>query len=173
MADYYPGEILIGGRLVVTDENRESVEMFLELFEDESDEYGGGKYGKIAIENLSDNLNENGHLVVRDDSARYGEFEGIEEFCRDLGLSYDRYSSPRYEYEGVLELHRPDATREVCITDNSSRYLNEEQIGKIIDELDDQTDASLANRIAAAKRKRDELLCLDVEDLPRLEIVEG
>ena len=42
------------------------------------------------------NYQDTGWITFRDDQACYGEFEELEELCRQLGLSYDRTSDARY-----------------------------------------------------------------------------
>ena len=81
MADYFPGEITIGGRIptaLVADFVGEVASAGGKVggFGDE-----GHDFNAKNTEELLALLDENGHLVLSDDQARYGMFEELESFC--------------------------------------------------------------------------------------------
>lgn len=50
---------------------------------------------------------EKGVIICEDHEAAGGEFEQLEEVCRDLGLPYDRWSDGTREYPGQYTRYRP------------------------------------------------------------------
>lgn len=46
-------------------------------------------------------------VVFEDDEARYGEFEDLEKFCRDNGLSYVRHNDGKYELNAEFAWWKP------------------------------------------------------------------
>lgn len=113
MSDRFPGEICIGGTLRVADHDPDDVSEFLGQCSEQPTQWGEpSQCEEVTLSTISQVINENsGFIIFRDDQARYGEFEELEELCRQLGLSYDRTSEARYEYGGELVRWRPDMER--------------------------------------------------------------
>ena len=109
MADRFPGEIRIGGTLRVADHDPNDIDLFLGQCSEQPTEWGeSGQRGALTLDTISQVIDEDtGFIIFRDDQACYGEFEELEERCRQLGLSYDRTSDARYEYDGELVRWRP------------------------------------------------------------------
>ena len=110
---------------------------------------------------------EDGWLCLRDEEARYGEFEDIERACRELGLSFCRHTEAWCEEDALLVDWRPGMEEPLVRTgsnDNSDIALvREEPVGKALAALE-AGEASEAIRILKG-------LCLQVPDLPPFEIV--
>ena len=101
MADRFPGEIHIGGTLRVADHNPDDIDAFLAECSQQPTEWGEpSQCEEVTLSTISQVIDKDtGFIIFRDDQACYGEFEELEELCRELGLSYDRTSDARYEYE--------------------------------------------------------------------------
>tara|TARA_B100001778_G_scaffold334952_2_gene349501 strand:- start:19348 stop:19896 length:549 start_codon:yes stop_codon:yes gene_type:complete len=169
MADRFPGEITLGGTIVInTIEERERVENALSLFGEYcSHSYGEPRHGHVSIEEVPELLNDSGMLVGKDDQARYGEFEEVEAACREAGIGYSRHSSARYEYDAEQVEWRPGMEEaHLCFAnDGGNLYLQEETARRILTLLDDG-EKPPTERIEAAK----ELIKSELGDhIPALE----
>ena len=69
-------------------------------------------------------INDKKSLILCDYEARYGEFAELEKFCIDNNLTFKRYSSAKYEYEGLIRFFSPNSGDHVIkATDNGEPYL--------------------------------------------------
>lgn len=149
MADYIGSEIKIGGLLVLTDDNFETFEALLQYVSDRPAEYGAIADRKISIEN-------------------------IEEHCRHLWLSYTRVTSPSGEYNGETVNWRPGMEEPHCVKsqDNGKRYLDEDDLSKVMDALNDG-DSPPSYRIVNAKQLITDVLGLSIPALEPLKIIDN
>ena len=117
MADYMAAHIEIGGKLT-----RCKLNELLSLIEELSaEDYGSSSPNQEYLQTCAD---ENKPLALYDDQARYGEFPELEQFCIANNLTFNRHSSPKYEYEGQIRLHSPDFGEQVIgATDDGEPYL--------------------------------------------------
>ena len=109
MADRFPGEIHIGGTLRVADHDADDVSEFLGQCSEQPTQWGESSHGgALTLETIDEVIDEDtGWITFRHDQACYGEFQELEEICRELGLSYDRTSDAKYEHDGELVRWRP------------------------------------------------------------------
>ena len=109
---------------------------------------------------------EDGWLCLRDEEARYGEFEDIERACRELGLCYCRHTEAWCGDDAVLLDWRPGMEEPLVRTgsnDNSGTVLvSEETVSEALAALE-AGGASEAIRILKS-------LCQQVPDLPPFEV---
>lgn len=161
MADRFPGEITLGGTIVInTVEERERVENALSLFGEYcSHNYGEPRHGHVSIEEVPGLLNDEGMLVGKDDQARYGEFEEVEAACREAGIGYRRHSSARYEYDAEQVEWRPGMEEaHLCFAnDDGNLYVREDTAREILGILDDDTKISTDRISEVRKIIKDEL----------------
>lgn len=131
MSDYFPAEMQIGGALCLTppkgrkkSEWTDQIQTFLSLVRDQNADYEGNPHHATTPRELIEELNSDGFLTVADAEASWGEFEELEEMCRDLGLSYNRQSDQYAEYMGEMVWWRP-GMKEVgsCLCDNEGRPI--------------------------------------------------
>ncbi len=113
MADRFPGEIQIGGTLRVADHDPNDIDLFLGQCSEQPTEWGeSGQRVALTLDTISQVIDEDtGFIIFRDDQARYGEFEELEELCCRLDLSFDRHSDARYEHDGESTRWRPGMER--------------------------------------------------------------
>ncbi len=117
MADYMAAHIEIGGKLVRC-KLKELVSLIEEL---SAEDYGSSPPNQEYLQTCAD---ENKPLALYDDQARYGEFPELEEFCIANKLTFNRKSSPKYEYEGQIKVFSPDSGEQVIgATDDGEPYL--------------------------------------------------
>ena len=97
MADRFPGEIHIGGTLRVADHDPHDIDLFLGECSEQPTDWGEpSQREEVTLSTISQVIDEDtGFIIFQHDEARYGEFEELEELCRQLGLSYDRTSDAR------------------------------------------------------------------------------
>ena len=109
MADRFPSEIHIGGTLRVIDHDPDDIDAFLaECSEQPTEWCEPSPPGTLTLDTIDKVIDqETGLIIFRDDQARYGAFEELEEACRKLGLSYERISEAKYEYDGEVVNWRP------------------------------------------------------------------
>ena len=88
MADYFYGRIEVGGRLRAAD-----IPAFCQA-------------AGIPTHALTECL-EDGQFVLEENDARYGQFEELEELCRELGLPYRRQSDGKYEFSPEIAFWMP------------------------------------------------------------------
>ena len=128
MADYMAAHIEIGGKLA-----RTKLTELLSLIEELSaEDYGSSPPNQEYLQTCAD---ENKPLALYDDQARYGEFPELEEFCIANNLTFNRHSSPKYEYEGQIRLHSPNFGEQVIgATDDGEPYLKWSELKDYHDE---------------------------------------
>ncbi len=117
MADYMAAHIEIGGKLASCKLNE-----LLSLIEELSaEDYSSSPPNQEYLQTCRD---ENKPLALYDDQARYGEFPELEQFCIANNLTFNRHSSPKYEYEGQIRFYSPDSGDQVIgATDDGEPYL--------------------------------------------------
>ena len=132
MADRFPGEIHIGGTLRVADHDPDDIDLFLGQCSEQPTEWGQSEQrGALTPDTISQVIDEDmGFIIFRDDQARYGEFEDLEELCRQLGLSYDRTSVARYEHDGESARWRPGMEQPLVesATQNGNSLIARERV---------------------------------------------
>jgi len=177
MADYFPGEITIGGKLPA---------MLLEEFLGELNSmgakvgaYDGAEFDAKTAADLRQVLDENGHLFLADDQARNGQFEELERFCVDHRIPFDRHSDARHEFNAENVMFRPGMKRpaEVPSNNDGDALLRVESIRPVAKELARLVTTKLTREVvlAAARKVIRQLYALlppEIEPLPPLEIEE-
>ena len=101
MADYFPGEIHIGGpipRAILPDLIEAIAAQGLSL-----DGYGEAE---ATRESLEDAFQEGKIVDLCDVQACYGRFADLEAFLVDRGVHFDRHSDSRYEYDAENVYYR-------------------------------------------------------------------
>ena len=128
MADYMAAHIEIGGKLA-----RTKLSELLSLIEELSaEDYGSSSPNQEYLQTCAD---ENKPLALYDDQARYGEFPELEQFCIANNLTFNRHSSPKYEYEGQIKVFSPDSGEQVIgATDDGEPYLKWSELKDYHDE---------------------------------------
>ena len=113
MADRFPGEIHIGGTLRVAEHNPDDIDTFLAECCEQPTDWGESAHGEALTLDTIDQVidQDTGLIIFRHDQACYGEFQELEEICRELGLPYDRTSDAKYEHDGELVRWRPGMER--------------------------------------------------------------
>jgi hypothetical protein len=176
MADWFPGEITIGGRVPAT------LEAELAKAVAATGGLVGGYEGSPFdpdAQRLTEALDGNGHLFLVDDQARYGQFEELEAFCVKHGVAFDRHSEAKHEYDAENVHFRPGMKEPVSVSSNSdgNELLGVERIRPLAKELaqaatgrlsKDKLMATVTKTIRALNR----LLPPEVDPLPPLEIEE-
>lgn len=177
MADHFPGKIELGGTVVIeTIEQRELVEKALSAFANYcSHEWGGTFYGTMSIEDAMNSLDSLGLLEGVDDEARYGEFEEVEDACREAGIAYDRHSSARYEHDAEVSRWRTGMDEAFVTTSKESGNPTfcVSEVKELIEKtLDNETHASLADRISLFKQALTEMSGENIPPLKPLNIID-
>ena len=177
MADRFPGEITIGGTL-----SAKLLEAFLGVVTSAGAKVGsyeGSPFDATTAEGLLEVLDENRHLFLVDDEARYGQFENLEAFCIKHNIPFDRHSSARYEFDAEKVMFRPGMKRPLGVpsNDEGGMLLNVETVRPVAKELArlataKMTGDKLLAGVAKASKRLTELLPPDIEPLPPLEVVE-
>ncbi len=117
MADYMAAHIEIGGKLARTKLN----ELLSLIHELSAEDYSSSPPNQEYLQKCRDDKKP---IVLYDDQARYGEFPELEQFCIENNLTFNRHSSPKYEYEGQIRLHSPDSGEQfIGATDDGEPYL--------------------------------------------------
>ena len=177
MADYFPGEITIGGKVPTG---------LLEAFIGELKSAGakvGGYDGAEATfqtaEELRKALSNDGHLFLVDDQARFGQFEELESFCTKHGIAFDRHSDAKHEYNAENVYFRSGMKKPESVPSNNDgdALLRVETIRPVAKELARLVTTTLTREkvLAAARkviRQLHSLLPPEIEPLPPLEIEE-
>ena len=175
MADYFPGEIRIGGTIPGD---------VLEAFLGEVNSTGAKVSGYEGMEaafktaaDLTEALDENGHLFLVDDQARGGMFEELEAFCVKHGIPFDRHSDARYEYDAENVSFRSGMKEPVSIPSNNDGedLFSVAAVRPVVKELTKVVTARLNReklKAAAVRiiRHLNSLLPPEVEPLPPLEL---
>ena len=131
-------------------------------------------------EELRQALDENGHLFLVNDQARYGMFEELEDFLCEHDIPYDRHSDARFEWDAENVTFRPGMERPLEMPSNKDgdTLLRMDQIRPLAKELARLATAKLTKGkilavVRKASRKLNKLLPPEVEPLPPLQIVMG
>jgi hypothetical protein len=111
MADWFYGRIRIGGRLP-----RKDLPEFMKTISSEISE------GKTE-EELRGYIVDAGCLELDDPQARYGRFDGIEEYCRQHGLTYVRDSDSYGECDAEKVFWRPGMESAECLLTNKNEHI--------------------------------------------------
>jgi hypothetical protein len=133
--------------------------------EEPSQEWGGDTFEPEDAEDLEDAVDGAGHLYLCHDEAPWGEFVDLEKFLRQHGISYDRHSAAKYEYDAQLEQFRPGLGILTDLATEDGRPLVER------DEVEKIRDALRAGKYEEALELA-EKLCPDVPDLLPFQIVD-
>lgn len=105
MAEYFQGNIEIGGRLC-DDSRRELVDLV--LAEGMMSDWGSDNLEEAQVFELIVEAIQGGKsLKLYSDGASYGRFESLEKFCKDEGLTYVRYSSGYDEFQPEVSWYGP------------------------------------------------------------------
>ena len=177
MADSFPGEIMIGGKVPAA-----LLEEFLGKIGSTGAKvggYDGVEFDAKTAEDLRRALDEDAHLFLVDDQARYGQFEELEAFCVQHGISFDRHSDARYEFDSENVYFRPGMKGPLVIrSDNDGDdLLDISLVRPIARELVGVVAAAATNRkkllaaVTKTIRALNKLLPPEVEPLPQLEII--
>lgn len=147
MADYFWGKIVIGGDL-----HRQDLPQFCEAIGAE-DEFELPLY------------TEDEHIVRDDSEACYGQYEELEDLCREIGLPYTRQSDGKYEFspEIVLWLPGMDEPRHVVTDHDGSMQI-------AMDDVRELRDLLRAGDLAKALSLAEEVV-VDLPPLPPFRIV--
>lgn len=106
MSDRFPASITIGGTLT----RPQALRLCRAIREDGAClDWGDGGFHPSSAQDLQAAARD-GHLLLVNDQARYGEFPALERFCRRARIPFDRHSDPSYEYDGTLLRFRPRPT---------------------------------------------------------------
>ncbi|MGA2619399.1 MAG: hypothetical protein ABSF26_17465 [Thermoguttaceae bacterium] len=106
MSEHIAAEIRIGGKVPASlvPELCQSI-----AHEGVALDWGDGGFSPTTKEELLEAREDcGGALLLRlyDTEAPWGEFEQLEHFLREHGISYDRLSDPKYEYMAQLAIFR-------------------------------------------------------------------
>jgi hypothetical protein len=177
MADRFPGEITIGGKVPAT-----LLQEFLGELNSTSAKvgaYDGAEFVAKTAADLRGVLDENGHLFLADDRAPNGQFAELEDFCVRHGIPFDRHSDARHGFKAENVTYRPGMKRpaEMPSDDSGDALLRAETVRPIAKELARLVTTKLTREkvLAAAKKVIRHLYSLlppEIEPLPPLEIVE-
>ena len=123
-------------------------------------------------------LDENGHLFLADNQARFGMFEELEGFLCEHGIPFDRHSDARYEFDAENVRFRPGMDRplEVPSNDAGDNLMDVDMIRPVAKELarlaaGKLTHDKLLAAVQEASGKLNEVLPPEVEPLPPLQVV--
>jgi len=176
MSDYFAGEIRIGGNVPA-----DLLEEFLGELESSGAKVGGYDGSPVTCRNAEElrrALDENGHLFLVDDQARFGMFEELEGFLCEHDIPYDRHSDARFEFDAENVRFRPGMERPLTVPSNDAGddLMDVSMIRPIAGELARLAIATLTKdeltaAVQEASRKLNEVLPPEVEPLPPLRVV--
>lgn len=148
MADYFWGRIQIGGELRRQDLPRLCRE------------------ARIGECDLAEHM-EDGHFVRDDGEARYGQFEELEDLCRELGLPYIRQSDGKYEFSPEIVFWVPgmEGPNAIITDHDGNMQVAMDDARRIRDSL---REGSLAEALALAERA-----AVELPVLPQFRITQG
>ena len=118
MSDYFAGEIRIGGNVPA-----DLLEEFLGELESSGAKvggYDGAAFACRTADELRQAVDENGHLFLVDDQARFGMFEELEGFLCEHDIPYDRHSDARFEFDAENVRFRPGMERPLTVPSNDA-----------------------------------------------------
>ena len=175
MADYFPGEIRIGGTIP-----GDVLEAFLAEVNATGAKVGGYEgleFAATTAADLTEALDGDGHLFLVNDQARSGMFEEMEAFCVRHGISFDRHSDARYEYDAENISFRTGMKEPVSIPSNNAGedLFTVGAVRPVVKELTRVVTAGLTReklKAAAVKiiRHLNSLLPPEIEPLPPLQV---
>jgi hypothetical protein len=97
-------------------------------------EWGDAAFEPADAEELTSALRA-GRLVLYDDQARLGEFEGLETTCRRLRLGYTRHSESKYEYGAELVDWRPGMREPIVRSCSNSPHVWADFVQEALEQL--------------------------------------
>lgn len=115
MSDRIPAAIDIGGELP-----KELVDDFIQAIADNgpSLEWGDKPFEPKTAQDLME-ARTDGLLTLKADDARQGCFHSVEAFCAKHGLSYDRQSDAKCDFDGELVQKRPGEKEHIMYCTNT------------------------------------------------------
>ncbi len=176
MADCFPGEITIGGKVPAA-----LLEEFLGELNSTGAKvgaYDGAEFVAKTAADLRQVLDESGRLFLASDRAPNGQFAELEDFCVRHGIPFDRHSDARHGFKAENVMYRPGMKRPAEVpNDSGDVLLRAETVRPLAKEVARLVTARLTQEklLAAATRVIRHLYSLlppEIEPLPRLEIVE-
>ncbi|MBT3381185.1 MAG: hypothetical protein HN742_11225 [Lentisphaerae bacterium] len=147
MADYFWGRIEIGGDL-----RRQHLPRFCQA---------------VGADDEFDLLRfiEDGHIVLDNCEARYGQFEELEDACREIGLPYTRQSDGKYEFSPEVVFWQPGMTGAYTVITDHDHNM---QVS--MDDVRAIRDALVGNDIPSACFLADKAI-VDLPALPPFQVV--
>ena len=140
--------------------------------------YDGTEFNCQNADELRQALDENGHLFLVNNQARFGMFEELEGFLCEHGIPFDRHSDARYEFDAENVRFRPGMDRpvEVPSNDTGDDLMDADVIRPVAKELARLAEARLTKdkllaAVQEASRKLNKVLPPEVEPLPPLQVV--
>ena len=118
MGERYPGQITIGGKLPAA-----LLEEFLSELNSagaRTGGYDGDPFHAADADGLRGALDDDGHLVLADAEASYGQFEELEAFCVEHGIPFDRHSDAHYEFDAQNVYFRPGMRNPESVPSNNA-----------------------------------------------------
>jgi hypothetical protein len=175
MADCFPGEIRIGGKVPAA-----LVEAFVKEVAATKASVGGyDGHPFDPKQQPTEVLDENGYLYLADSQTHFGMFEELEAFCVKHDIPFARHSDAFAEHDAENVSYRPGMKEPVVssATQSGDALLRAEEVQKVLVLLKtyttgSQSKARLEEGIGQAVADLMALLPSE-EALPRLEIVEG
>ena len=175
MGEYYPAEIRIGGRVPAT-----LLEGFLSEIASAGvsvGDYDGPAFDCNNADDPRQALDDQGCLVLADNQASYGQFEGLEAFCIKNGIPFDRHSDAHYEFDAQNVRFRPGMERPAQVYSNNcgDDLMDADEVRTVARELARLAKAKLTKEkllaaVLKTTRKLNKALPPDVEPLPLLEV---
>ena len=130
MSDHFPGDITIGG-----DIPRRLLDKLAEMIASEGVSIDW-QYAldEAAVRAAIEAAASKGETVrFTDDEACYGQFDDLENWLTGRGISFDRHSDARYEYDGENAYGRTHKRPVVMKSDQSSQDLvSTEEVRKVL-----------------------------------------
>ena len=149
MSEHFWGRIEVGGRL-----QRGNLSRFCAAL--------GIEEGDLH------NTIEDGHFVFERGDAAYGQFEELEQLCRELGLPYRRQSDGKYEFSPEVVFWHPGMNGPCHVTTDHTGNMQVamDEVRKIRDTL------LVDNNIPAACVLLDKAV-VELPELPPFRVVGG
>jgi len=163
MSDRIPAKIQIGGVVYpsfvdtfISEVNNSNGQRF--------DDWGGARVDIKMTKELQEYIHD-GYFTLVDYEAPWGEFEELENFCRDHDLSYRRATSAKYEYNAEVATWIPGMHEPLIITTNES----EEEMVSGLEVRRAISILQSGNEFMAIKILKD--LCPVIPSIPKFELV--
>lgn len=190
MGEYFPGKMKIGGKLSLTapegtsqEDWDDSISQFIARVTDEFKDWDQKSYTArdMSIQDLAKEIDEHGNLTVANSEASWGSFQDLESLCFDLGLSFDRHSEARYEYDAEIVRWRPGMDEPEVVASNQGGHImlrlsaleRARGILGIYDRSKVSTVDTMAKILCDAQDALDEVLPKRLMDVPKFELVGG